>query len=226
MKNYFDQKKKQYFTHQIKSELPLRVVIKRLPTTAEPQEIKSELIELGYPVQSVKQLSKVEDNRTVKFPVFPVELDNTEKAREIYNLNRLFYTVVAVDSYRPRAGLKQCFRCQRFSHMFAGCNLTPRCVVCAENHSHRDCPVKAEAKNDNSKLKCVNCGEVGHPASYRGCSRYIAAIGTYNKPKETANQVAAPKNTNGKTFNSKKVTQGPMASMQHRFEAAVNQAQP
>ena len=28
VRNYFDQKKKQYFTHQIKSELPLRVVIK------------------------------------------------------------------------------------------------------------------------------------------------------------------------------------------------------
>ena len=79
-----------------------------MPTTADPDEIKAELIELGYPVSSVKQLTKVEDNRTVKFPVFPVELDNTEKAREIYNLNRLFYTVVAVDSYRPRAGLKQC----------------------------------------------------------------------------------------------------------------------
>ena len=81
VRNYFDQKKKQYFTHQIKSELPLRVVIKRLPISADPEEIKAELIELGYPVKSVKQLSKIEDDLTVKFPVFPVELDNTEKAR-------------------------------------------------------------------------------------------------------------------------------------------------
>ena len=101
VKNYFDQKKKQYFTHQIKSELPLRVVIKRLPITAEPEEIKSKLIELGFPVHSVKQLTRIEENRTVKLPVFPVELDNTEKAREIYNLNRFFYTVIAIDFYRP-----------------------------------------------------------------------------------------------------------------------------
>ena len=240
VRNFFDQKKKQYFTHQIKSELPLRVVIKRLPNNADPNEIKEELIALGYPVKSVKQLSKVEEDRTVKFPVFPVELDNTEKAREIYNLTRLSYTVVAVDSYRPRAGLKQCFNCQRFNHTFAGCHLTARCLICAKNHSHRDCPVKAEAKNDKSKLKCANCNEDGHPASFRGCKSYIAALENFNKPKVNANKVAASKNTNGNTFNSKKVTQGlsyssavvnkpteaPMASIQHRFEAAVNQARP
>ena len=100
--------------------------------------------------------------------------------------------------------------------------------------------MKAEAKNDRTKLKCVNCGEEGHAASFRGCKCYIAALESFNKPKVNANKVAASKTTTGKVFNSKRVTQGlsyssavvnktteaPMASMQHRFQAAVNQTRP
>ena len=60
------------------------------------------------------------------------------------------------------------------------------------------------AKEDKSKLKCVNCGEGGHPASYRGCKSYREALEKFNKPKNTE----MPKTTTGKRFTSKKIQPG------------------
>ena len=95
-------------------------MIKRFPKESDPDEIKQELLELQYPVCSVKQLSKTENDQTIKLPLFAVELDNTKKGKEIYDLTRLLHTVILIESYRTRSGLKQCFRCQRFNHTFAG----------------------------------------------------------------------------------------------------------
>ena len=57
------------------------------------------------------------------------------------------------------------------------------------------------AKEDKSKLKCVNCDERGHPASYRGCKSYREALERFNKPKNTE----VPKATTGRRFDSKKI---------------------
>ena len=113
---------KQYYTYQLRSDLPLRVMIKRLPISADQEEIKPELSLLGFPVRSVRQLTKTVDDQLIQMPIFLTELVNNDKAKEIYNLKRLFYTVISVESYRPRSGLKQCFRCQRFNHTWAVCS--------------------------------------------------------------------------------------------------------
>ena len=114
-----------------------------------------------------------------------------------------------MESYRPRSGLKQCFRCQRFNHTWAGCSLTPRCLLCAQNHNHKDCPIRAEASEDKSKLKCANCGERGHPASSHDCENYKKALEEFLNPKRK--QIPNKKTnatTLGRSFNSKRTTQG------------------
>ena len=184
LKTYFEQQKKQYFTYQLRSEMPLRVMLRKLPNNVDTEDLKQELINMQYPVRSAKQITKKEEDGTItKYPLYLLELENTDKGREIYDLTRLWYTVVSVESYRPRAGLKQCYRCQRFGHTFAGCNLPPKCVICAGSHSHKDCPARMTARDDKTKLKCANCNEVGHPASFHGCKSYIAALENFQKPK-------------------------------------------
>ena len=148
MKQFLEDHNKQHFTFQLKSELPLRVILKILPAYTYPEEVKAELITAGYPVRSVKQLSKIENNETIRLPLYILELNNTNKGREIYDLKRLLYKVVSLEAYKPRSGMKQCYRCQRFKHTFPGCSLTPRCLLCAENHHHKDCPIKVSAKNN------------------------------------------------------------------------------
>ena len=130
------------------------------------------------------------------------------------------YTVVSVESYRPRSGLKQCFKCQEFNHTFAGCNLPPRCVICAGGHSHKDCPDRQEARTDSRKLQCANCGETGHPASYRGCESYKTAQDNFENPKKQEEGRGKQKSM-PRTFTSKKVTDGLSFS-----SAVANQAKP
>ena len=40
-------------------------------------------------------------------------------------------------------------------------------MKCVQNHEIGKCPIIKEA--DKAALKCANCGNTGHPASYKGC---------------------------------------------------------
>ena len=40
-----------------------------------------------------------------------------------------------------------------------------------------------EKEKINENVKCANCGEVGHPASYRGCSYFKHVENQYNKTR-------------------------------------------
>ncbi|KAI8122414.1 RNA-directed DNA polymerase from mobile element jockey [Lucilia cuprina] len=63
----------------------------------------------------------------------------------------------------------QCRRCQHWGHMAKNCNSDYRCVKCDQHHLPGECN---RNENDNSNPKCVNCGEEGHPANWRGCTFY------------------------------------------------------
>ena len=60
----------------------------------------------------------------------------------------------------------QCHKCQLTGQSVYNCNLEYRCVRCTEKHEPGTCPQKL---NNNKTPSCVNCGKVGHPASYKGC---------------------------------------------------------
>ena len=86
VKKHLEIQKQEFFTFQVKSELPLRVILKRLPSSVDPDEIKVELSNLGFPVRAVKQFTKKVNETNTKLPTFIIELQNTEKAKEIYDL--------------------------------------------------------------------------------------------------------------------------------------------
>ena len=68
-------------------------------------------------------------------------------------------------------------------------------------------PKREEARSDPSKLKCAKCGETGHPASYRGCKSYKAALENFENPRRQESEKGKNKPTS-RVFNSKKVTEG------------------
>ncbi|KAI8122792.1 hypothetical protein CVS40_6395 [Lucilia cuprina] len=47
--------------------------------------------------------------------------------------------------------------------------LTFKCVKCDKSHPPGECEL---SQIQNSKPTCVNCGEEGHPANWRGCVAY------------------------------------------------------
>ena len=95
---YFDEKNRQYYSFQLRSELPLRLMLKRLPKSTDTEERKAELLHLGYLVCSVKQITKKENNAETELPLFALELETNDQAREIYKWNRQMYIVVSLES--------------------------------------------------------------------------------------------------------------------------------
>lgn len=67
-----------------------------------------------------------------------------------------------------KKGVFQYRNCQRIGHASSNCSLDFRCVKCDESHEPGKCTIST--KTDTTNLKCANCGQNGHPASYKGCS--------------------------------------------------------
>ena len=71
-----------------------------------------------------------------------------------------------VEGFRTTPLIQQCCKCQGFGHKAPNCNKKPKCVVCGEAYSHKNCPNKEERKS-----KCANC-RGPHVANYKGCPVY------------------------------------------------------
>lgn len=71
-----------------------------------------------------------------------------------------------------RQEVVQCFRCQRFGHSARHCMMQSRCVKCSQSHARGSC----QNTDRSSPAYCVNCGEMGHPANFRQCPKYLAAV--------------------------------------------------
>ncbi|GBM38591.1 hypothetical protein AVEN_54345-1 [Araneus ventricosus] len=98
---------------------------------------------------------------------------------------------VEIQRFQRRTGALQCFNCNHHHHAAAACQLSPRCLKCGGPHSHVQCTEKFET-NQEGKIKnpvCINCGESGHLASWRGCRMFPkTAVNNYRQIK-TARRV-------------------------------------
>lgn len=57
--------------------------------------------------------------------------------------------------------------------------MTQRCVKCSETHDQGKCENTSRA----TPAYCVNCGDMGHPANFRKCPRYLDAVDLQEKRK-------------------------------------------
>lgn len=175
---FYDESNVKYHTFQNKEDRKLEIVIKNVPCSLTPEEIKDELISQNYPVLTVARLFNKEK---VPYPVCAVSLENNESGMEIFQLNRLCYTVVHVEQKRKSPTVPQCTRCQRYGHTRNFCKLDPRCVRCTGQHLYSACP-----KNKTDPPECVNCGE-NHTANFKGCKYYqdLKSRNKNHKPRPT-----------------------------------------
>ena len=60
----------------------------------------------------------------------------------------------------------QCYNCQCFGHSAKTCRSKQKCLICAENHSHKGC-----LSRESRKPICANCNGP-HVASYEGYPEY------------------------------------------------------
>ncbi|GFU93323.1 nucleic-acid-binding protein from transposon X-element [Trichonephila clavipes] len=150
-----------FYTFTPKNERPIKVVIKGLPRSTPTAEIQSDLLDLGYTINKVTQLTGNISKQLL--PVFTISLPRNTFNDNIFKLKTLGYLSITVEGFESR-GVIQCFQCNQFNHTAEHCHLTPKCLKCGENHQTRDCQIK---RLDTPF--CVNCKVPGHMANYSKC---------------------------------------------------------
>lgn len=78
---------------------------------------------------------------------------------------------IEIEKPRKNGLVGQCHRCQLYGHSQKHCHGRPRCVKCLGDHGTADCPRPKDRTLCTEPPSCVLCGESGHPANYRGCSK-------------------------------------------------------
>ncbi|GFW28632.1 RNA-directed DNA polymerase from mobile element jockey [Trichonephila clavipes] len=131
LKQLLTELKYPFYSFTPKHERPIKVVIKGLPRTTKTAEIQSDLLDLGYTINKVTQLT---GNTTKQLlSVFTISLPRNDFNLNIFNLKTLGYVSITVEGFESR-GVIQCFQCNQFNHTAEHCNLTPKCLKCGDKH--------------------------------------------------------------------------------------------
>ncbi|GBN55460.1 hypothetical protein AVEN_3492-1 [Araneus ventricosus] len=83
----------------------------------------------------------------------------------IYNERDLCYFKTKIETYRRKTKATICFNCSGYYHAARNCHLRTKCIKCGGEHATWDCSIKKEI----AEPKCVNFGETGHLAAWKGC---------------------------------------------------------
>lgn len=160
----------EFFTHQINSEIPIKIVLSGLPPM-DTAELKVELESVDVKPIEIKAIP------TKSVDLVPYLLHFAKGTVRLQDLRKIRYvcnTVVGWKKYRKKPGMAvQCHRCQRYGHGSKYCNLTPVCVKCGQAHLTGNCklPTKKDGPNERNtreQIMCANCGG-NHTANYKGC---------------------------------------------------------
>jgi PAX-interacting protein 1 len=143
-------------------EKPLKVVIRGIPEPFELKVISEELTKLGFPIKNVQRMRKGPGRSPLSLVLLDVE--KSEKGKEIYNLDKLLTLSIKVESLRKKTEAGQCHNCQQWGHSNKNCHAPPKCVKCGQNHRSETCKYTREV----GPATCANCGGP-HPANFKGC---------------------------------------------------------
>jgi hypothetical protein len=93
-RHYLDCQHLNYFTFFPKSEKPIKAVIRHLLADTPAEDISNALVELGFDIISVKQMTSrktIRDGgtRVTNLPLFLVTLPRTENSKNIFKLSNL-----------------------------------------------------------------------------------------------------------------------------------------
>jgi hypothetical protein len=134
VKAHFETSNLFYYTFYPKSQKPIKAMICHLPQNTPVEDIHNGLVELGFDIISIKQLSIVqrspERTTSITLPLFLVTLPRKTKSQYILKLSNLCHISITVEAYKSQNALVQCCNCQKIGHVWANCKQPPRCLWC------------------------------------------------------------------------------------------------
>lgn len=157
----------EFYTYTPKSEKIKSIVLKGVKGDFTEENILEELNSLKFANVKIIKISKIRFNReNSSNHHFLVQISNDSHLSELMKTKHILYQSVKWEHLKKKK-IFQCKNCQRLGHASSNCHLKYRCVKCSLSHNPGECSITE--KTDAKQLKCANCGDEGHPASYRGC---------------------------------------------------------
>jgi hypothetical protein len=102
VKSHFEKNTLSYFTFFPKSDKPIKAVIRHLPINTPAEDIAERLVDIGFNVISVKQMSTArrssDGSTNITLPLFLVTLPRTTKSSEIFKLSSLCHISIKVET--------------------------------------------------------------------------------------------------------------------------------
>ncbi|GFV26570.1 nucleic-acid-binding protein from transposon X-element [Trichonephila clavipes] len=119
---FAEKTKFQFYEIKPKNERPIKVVLKGLPCNFKVEEIRADLVELGFTPEKVNQLIGRRSKQPI--PVFLVTLPRSIENLKIFHLKTLSYLSIRVEGYNGK-GVTQCYTYNHFHHNSENCHLNP-----------------------------------------------------------------------------------------------------
>lgn len=200
LKEIWHQQELSFHTYTDKNEKRKTFVIKGLHEQTDCQDIKLELLELGYETINVNVMKN-----TIQ-PKYMVTMKGNVQLNKLrQSVKHITSTKIEWDNYVNKRRVRQCHRCQTWGHATANCYAKPVCLKCAEQHLTKDC-----IKSKDTPAKCANCGG-DHPANTITCQEYMKRIKILEARSVTTQQRSKQKGKTGSKpiFDLKDHTQYP-----------------
>jgi hypothetical protein len=100
VKSFFETKSLSYYTFYPKVEKPIKAVICHLPIKTPAEDIADGLLDLGFDVISVRQMSTArrspEGSTSITLPLFLVTLPRTAKSLDLFKLSSLCHSSIKI----------------------------------------------------------------------------------------------------------------------------------
>ncbi|GBO22800.1 Nucleic-acid-binding protein from transposon X-element [Araneus ventricosus] len=157
------EKKEEFILLEATKDRPLKVVLKGLQSTTDTTAIVEDLRSKGFTINRISPMRNYKMRKPLD--MFLIEAKKVGNYQNIYNVKEIGYVVVKIEPYRKKNKATICFNCSGFHHSARNCHQKPRCIKCNEEHPTRECKIIEKIENP----VCINCGEKGHLAAWRGC---------------------------------------------------------
>jgi hypothetical protein len=135
-----------FHTYKLKQERPFQVVLRNIHHSANLDELKYELQNLGPEVTNISNIR----HRITKIPLslFCVDLKQKPNNKEIYNIYLLMNSVIKFEPSFTKKERVQCKRCQRYG--------TRKNIATAITAAHKVLILQNDALNQQKLLRNVS----------------------------------------------------------------------